>query len=85
MILSCRVMDNSVPSETVAPRRKARGQGGWRPGAGRKPELEDAVSVTLHLERPQIERLREIAEAKDVSVASLIRKAVDGFLRRRRK
>ena len=55
MNASCRFMDGGLPSETVAPRRKARGQGGWRPGAGRKPELEDAVSVTLHLERQATE------------------------------
>jgi predicted DNA-binding ribbon-helix-helix protein len=47
--------------------------------------LQDPVSVTLDLEEPQIERLREIADERGVSVASLIRQAVDAFLARRKK
>jgi type IV pilus assembly protein PilB len=38
-----------------------------------------------YLEEPQIERLREIAEERGVSVASLIRQAVDAFLARHKK
>ncbi len=71
-----------VPSESVAERRKATGRCGWRPGAGRKPELEDPVSVTFEMERPQNKSLRALAKERGVSVASLIRKAVDAHLRR---
>ena len=72
-------------TETVA-RRKTKGTlGGWRPGAGRKPTLEDPVSVTLDLERRQKNALEAIAEHRDVSVAALIRKAVDGFLKRQKR
>ena len=58
--------------------------GGKRKGAGRKPELEDPVSVTFDMERPKIERLRAIARERGVSAASLIRKALDAYLRRQK-
>ena len=79
---TCRINRADIDSFGVGARRKASGRGGWRPGAGRKPELEDPVSVTFDMERPQIERLRAIAKERGVSAASLIRKAVDTHLRR---
>lgn len=81
----CRIISADLPCSDVGTRRKATGRGGWRPGAGRKLVLQDPVSVTLDLEEPQIERLREIADERGVSVASLIRQAVDAFLARRKK
>jgi hypothetical protein len=80
----CRINEPAVVSDDVAARRKASGRGGWRPGAGRKPELEDPVSVTIDLERPQAERLRAIADDRGVSLASLVRKAVGAYLRRQK-
>ena len=55
------------------------------PGAGRKPSLEDPVSVTVDVEKPQIEALQEIANEREVSVAALIREAIKMHLRRRRR
>lgn len=81
---TCKINSSEIGSDIMAPRRKTSGRGGSRPGAGRKPELEEAVSVTLHLERPQIDHLRKIADEEDVSVASLIRAAVNRFLARRK-
>ena len=44
--------------------------------------LKDPVSVTLDLEGPDFERLKAFAEAKDTSVAALVRKAVQAHLKR---
>ncbi len=66
----------------VAVQKKKGSWGGRRPGAGRKPVLEDPVSVTLDLEGPDFERLKAFAEARDTSVAALIRKAVQAHLKR---
>ena len=45
--------------------------------------LKEPVSLTLDVERPQVEDLREIAEEREVSVASLVREAISTYLRRR--
>ncbi len=72
--------------DAAMPRRKTKGTlGGWRPGAGRKPVLEDPVSITLHLERPEADALKAVAEERGVSVASLVRGAVGAYLRRQRR
>ena len=76
---------NDAIIEDVAARKKKTGWGGKRPGAGRKPELQDPVSFTLDFEEPQFEALKEIAEDREVSVASLVREAVRGYLARRRR
>ncbi len=66
--------------------RKTKGTlGGWRPGAGRKPTLKDAVSFTGDLERVDAEALEAIAEERGVSVASLVRAAVGAYLKRRKR
>ena len=66
--------------------RKTKGTlGGWRPGAGRKPTLKDAVSFTGDLEREQAEALEAIAEERGVSVASLVREAVAAYVKRRKR
>ena len=65
----------------VARRKKKGGRGGRRPGAGRKPELSDPVSVTLDLDRSEAEALDSIAAEQSVSRASLVRAAVRTFLR----
>ena len=42
------------------------------------------MSLTVDLERPQKAALDAIAERRAVSVASLVRKAVDNFLKRQK-
>ena len=66
--------------------RKTKGTlGGWRPGAGRKPVLKDAVSFTGDIERRDVEALEAIGRERGVSVASLVRDAVAAYLKRRRR
>jgi hypothetical protein len=67
---------------SVAVRKKKGSWGGRRPGAGRKPVLKDPVSVTLDLEGSDFERLKAFAEARDTSVAALVRRAVQAHLKR---
>ncbi|HXK21796.1 MAG TPA: ribbon-helix-helix protein, CopG family [Myxococcota bacterium] len=67
----------------MAGRRKATGRGGWRPGAGRRPELKRPARFTLDLEGPQMDALEKIAEERGVSVASVVREAVAAYLARR--
>ena len=66
----------------VAARKKASGLGGWRPGAGRKRIVQDPVRLSIDHERPDVEALEAIAEEQRVSVAHLVRKAVQAFVKR---
>lgn len=68
----------------VAARRK-NGRGGARPGAGRKPELKDPHRYTMDFEGPQMDALEAIAQERGTSIASVVREAVDAYLRRRRR
>lgn len=72
-------------ASAVAVRRKKKTWGGRRPGAGQKPVLKDAVSFTMDLEGPQIDALEKIARERGVSIASLVREAVEAYLVRQRK
>jgi hypothetical protein len=67
----------------VTARKTREKRGGQRPGAGRKPTLEDPVSLTVDIERPQRAALEEIARERGASVASLVRRAIEAFLKRR--
>jgi hypothetical protein len=58
---------------------------GRRPGAGRKPFLKDAASFTGDLEKAQMDALQAMGEERGVSVAQLVRDAVQAFLKRRRR
>jgi hypothetical protein len=69
----------------VAATQKKIGRGGARPGAGRKPVLQDPVSFTLDLERDHADALRALAAEEGVSLASLVRTAVAAYLKRRRR
>ncbi len=74
-----------IYDEDVTARKTKGTLGGWRPGAGRKPTLKDAVSFTGDIEKADMDALETIAEKRGVSVASLLREAVRAFLKRRRK
>jgi hypothetical protein len=77
--------DEATTIEDMA-RRKIKGTwGGWRPGAGRKPTLKDAVSFTGDLERADVDFLEAIAQKNNVSVASLVRNAVAAYVQRRKR
>ncbi len=83
MILAEPEISSIVVRVTARPKKK--GRGGARPGAGRKPVLEDPVSVTLDLERPHAKALRSLADEEGASLASLVRAAVAAYLKRRRR
>ncbi len=80
-------LDNQLDSgqNPEVPRRRKGKRGGWRPGAGRKPILDDPVSFTGSFERAEMDALDEIAEERGVSVASLVREAVRAYLERRKR
>jgi hypothetical protein len=69
-----------TPYAGPVPKRSRKKQA--KRGRGRPKEIDDAVSVTFDMERSQSEALREVAEEKGVSVASLIRRAIGSYLRR---
>ncbi len=76
----------SVHPDSVASRRKKKtGWGGARPGAGRKPELREPYRYSMDFEGPQMDALEQIASEREVSIASVVREAVDAYLARRRK
>ena len=63
---------------------KKPGRGGRREGAGRKPEFADRIRFTLDLERADLDALKKLAAEREVSTASLFRKALQTLLRRYR-
>ena len=65
--------------------RKPSGRGGFRPGAGRKRIVQNPERIAVDLEKPDLDALRALAEARETSVADLIRRAVTQFLRRARR
>ena len=70
---------------TVAQRRTKGTLGGWRPGAGRKAELEDRRMLTISLEGNDYDALAALADEHDVSLSSVIRDALRAHLARHRK
>ena len=60
-------------------------RGGRRPGAGRKPILEDPVRFTLDIESADFDAIEAIAEDRNVSTASLVRQLVRSYLKRRER
>jgi len=64
----------------VAAKRKGT-WGGAREGAGRPPELDDAVRFTFDIPRRDLDALRTLSERVQVPAAALIREAVRRLLR----
>ena len=69
----------------VTARRKKPQRGGYRPGAGRKRVLKGARPVTVTLEEPQYEAIEELAAEDGVSLASIVREAVEAYTARRKR
>ena len=69
----------------MASRRKQTGRGGYREGAGRKPILKDARTVTVTLEEADYEAVMQLAERRGVSFSSLIRAALGAYLKRQKR
>ncbi len=64
---------------------KASTWGGARPGAGRPRRVKQRADRTIRFERAQLAALEELAGEQGVSIADLVREAVEGFLVRRKK
>jgi hypothetical protein len=60
------------------------GRGGRRAGAGRKPDLKEPVSVTLWVEKADLERVQAEAERRAVSSAAVIREGLRAYLFKRK-
>jgi hypothetical protein len=65
--------------------KKKSGRGGYRPGAGRKPVLNEAREVTVTLEAADYEAAEELAEKRGQSFAAVIRAALKSYLKRQKK
>ncbi len=68
----------------VARPKKASGRGGRRENAGRPALVEDPKRLTIDVEAPQVDLLREIADDRGTSVSVLIRTAIDQYISRTR-
>lgn len=69
----------------VAARRTKGTLGGWRPGAGRKREIQNPVQVTIDFERPDRDALAEHAAERGESMSAAVRRIVGAYLRRQRR
>ena len=69
----------------MASRRKQSGRGGFREGAGRKPVLKAARTITVTLEEADYKAVQRLAEGRGDSFASVIRAALRAYLKRRKR
>ena len=76
-------IDCSISSMPI--RKTSSGRGGARPGAGRPRIVREPERIAVDLEKPQLDALRELASARETSVADLIRRSVAQFLRRSKR
>ncbi len=56
----------------MATRKKGQ-HGGARPGSGPEPKLEDAVLLSVRMQRADVERLRSVARQKGVGLSTHVR------------
>ena len=75
------IHSDSATLSNVAARKKT-GRGGAREGAGRPRRVKDPVRFTLDFERPHFEALEALAGEREDSVAEVVRKAVEAYLKR---
>ena len=69
----------------MAGRRRKGTWGGARPGSGPKPILKDPVMRSVSFEREQAETVQKVADEKELSFAEIVRRALDAYLKRRRR
>ena len=69
----------------MAARKRQKGWGGARLGAGRPSMFQDKVRVAVDMEREDFEQLEKIAERWDESVPGVIRRALQTLLKRHRR
>ena len=70
----------------MATRKKAKGtRGGRREGAGRPPVLADPVSRWVQFEREDLEAGERLAQARRISFAEFMRRALRTYLRRQKR
>ncbi len=66
--------------------RKTKGTyGGWRPGAGRKPILEQPVKLSLTLEQTTHDGLVGLAAREDLPLAVYVRRTLAQHVARRQR
>ena len=65
--------------------RRQSGRGGYRKGAGRKPFLDRARTITVTLEANEYEAVGELAKRRGQSFAAVTRVALKGYLNRQKK
>ena len=82
-MIACQQI-NLIDSDPMAAKRKSR-RGGRRPGAGRKPELADPHSFSVTLEGADYAAIAEEGEERGVSLGTVVREAVRGYVARRRR
>lgn len=61
--------------------RKITGRGGWRPGAGRKPEMKRATALSIRLETTTVAALKREAKRQNTTTAQLARRVLADFVR----
>ncbi len=74
-----------LQSGQMAAKRKKSGRGGRREGAGRKPVLREARTVSVTLEASDYKAVERLAEKRGVSFASVVREAVKTYMTRQKK
>ncbi len=68
------------------PTRKSKGTyGGWRPGAGRKPILEQPVKLSLTLEQTTLDGLVRLAAREGLPLAVYVRQTLTQLVARRQR
>ena len=67
----------------MAAKKSSKRRGGARPGAGRPSVLQDRARIMVHLERDDLESIRELADESGKSVGEMIRDILSRSLRRR--
>lgn len=70
----------------MAGHRKTKGTlGGWRPGAGRKPDLDEPRSVTFRAERRDFDEARVIARVRGENISDVLRAALRAYVKRHQR